>query len=61
MIDDELALDAMKAASEHHEILMENDRVRVLDTRLASGDEWLFITIAGRPRFTDELERLPEA
>ena len=52
MIDDELALDAMKTASEHHEILIENDRVRVLDTRLASGDERLFITIAGRPRFT---------
>lgn len=32
------ALDAMTAAPEHHEVLLENDRVRVLDTRLAPGD-----------------------
>jgi predicted metal-dependent enzyme (double-stranded beta helix superfamily) len=30
-------LDAMVAAPDHHEILLENDRVRVLDTRLAPG------------------------
>ena len=32
-------LDAMSAATDHHEILFENDRVRVLDSRLASGDQ----------------------
>ena len=36
--DDAHQLDAMLAAPEHHEILLENDRVRVLDTRLAPGD-----------------------
>jgi len=34
---DEPELDAMTAAPHHHELLMENDQVRVLDTRLASG------------------------
>jgi len=33
------ALDAMLAAPDHHEILLENDRVRVLDTRLAPGEQ----------------------
>jgi mannose-6-phosphate isomerase-like protein (cupin superfamily) len=31
-------LDAMVAAPDHHEILLENDKVRVLDTRLAPGE-----------------------
>jgi quercetin dioxygenase-like cupin family protein len=31
-------LDAMSAAPDHHDILLENDRVRVLDTRLAPGE-----------------------
>ncbi|WP_298671243.1 hypothetical protein [uncultured Sphingomonas sp.] len=31
------ALDAMIAAPNHHRILLENDRVRVLDTRLEPG------------------------
>jgi quercetin dioxygenase-like cupin family protein len=31
-------LDAMSAAPHHHEVLLENDAVRVLDTRLAPGD-----------------------
>ena len=31
-------LDAMVAAPDHHELLLENDRVRVLDTRLAPGE-----------------------
>jgi len=30
-------LDAMIAASEHHEVLLENEQVRVLDTRLGPG------------------------
>ena len=30
-------LDAMTAAPDHHAILPENDRVRILDTRLAAG------------------------
>jgi hypothetical protein len=30
-------LDAMIAAPNHHEILFENERVRILDTRLPSG------------------------
>jgi predicted metal-dependent enzyme (double-stranded beta helix superfamily) len=30
-------LDAMVAAPDHHEVLLENERVRVLDTRLAPG------------------------
>jgi predicted metal-dependent enzyme (double-stranded beta helix superfamily) len=32
-------LDAMAAAPDHHEILFENDRVRILDTRLAPGQQ----------------------
>jgi len=31
-------LDAMTAAPDHHSVLLENDRVRVLDTRLGPGD-----------------------
>jgi len=31
-------LDAMHAAPAHHDILLENDRVRVLDTRLDPGE-----------------------
>ena len=30
--------DAMLKAPDHHEILLENDKVRVLDTRLSPGD-----------------------
>lgn len=33
------ALDAMSAAPEHHSVLMENDRVRILDTRLGPGEQ----------------------
>lgn len=36
--EDMEALDAMVAAPDHHEILLENERVRVLDTRLAPGE-----------------------
>lgn len=32
------SLDAMMAAPDHHEILLENDRVRVLDSRVKPGD-----------------------
>jgi hypothetical protein len=32
------ALDALSAAPRHHTLLLENDRVRVLDTRIARGD-----------------------
>jgi quercetin dioxygenase-like cupin family protein len=32
-------LDAMTAAPDHHQVLLENDRVRVLDSRVKSGDE----------------------
>ena len=32
------SLDAMSAAPDHHEVLVENDRVRVLDTRLGPGE-----------------------
>ncbi|HEX5379229.1 MAG TPA: hypothetical protein VFW47_11675 [Phenylobacterium sp.] len=31
-------LDAMSASQEHHSVLLENDRVRVLDTRLGPGE-----------------------
>lgn len=31
-------LDAMSAAPDHHEVLLENDSVRVLDTRLGPGE-----------------------
>lgn len=31
-------LDALIAAPEHHRLLLENDRVRVLDTEIAPGD-----------------------
>ena len=31
-------LDAVIAAPRHHQVLFENDRVRVLDTRIAPGD-----------------------
>jgi quercetin dioxygenase-like cupin family protein len=30
--------DAMKAAPDHHSVLLENDQVRVLDTRLGPGE-----------------------
>lgn len=36
--DEGAALDALAAAPDHHEILLENDQVRVLDTRLPSGE-----------------------
>ena len=36
--DDAGPLDAMIAAPDHHELLLENDRVRVLDTRLGAGE-----------------------
>jgi quercetin dioxygenase-like cupin family protein len=36
--NDDAALDAMTAAPDHHEVLLENDRVRVLDTRLGPGE-----------------------
>lgn len=32
------ALDAMAAAPDHHSILLENDEVRILDTRLGPGE-----------------------
>ena len=32
------SLDAMAAAPDHHVVLLENDRVRVLDTRLEPGE-----------------------
>jgi hypothetical protein len=32
------ALDAMSAAPLHHKVLFENERVRVLDSRVAAGD-----------------------
>jgi quercetin dioxygenase-like cupin family protein len=32
-------LDAMVAAPEHHRVLLENDRVRVLDASIAPGEE----------------------
>ena len=31
-------LDAMIAAPDHHQVLFENDRVRILDTKLAAGE-----------------------
>lgn len=31
-------LDAMQAAPDHHDVLLENDRVRVLDTCVAPGE-----------------------
>lgn len=31
-------LDALRAAPEHHELLMENDQVRVLRTRIPAGE-----------------------
>ena len=32
-------LDAMTAAPDHHKVLLENDKVRVLDTRLGPGQQ----------------------
>ena len=32
------SLDAMAAAPDHHEVLLENDRVRVLDSIVGPGD-----------------------
>jgi quercetin dioxygenase-like cupin family protein len=32
------ALDAMVAAPDHHEVLLENERVRVLDSRIKPGE-----------------------
>jgi hypothetical protein len=50
MIDDDMAggggmgswpesLDAMTAAPDHHTVLLDNDEVRVLDTRLGPGEQ----------------------
>jgi quercetin dioxygenase-like cupin family protein len=36
--DNASALDAMIVAPDYHEVLLENDRVRVLDTRLGPGE-----------------------
>jgi hypothetical protein len=36
--DDPHPLDAMTAAPHHHDVLLENDQVRVLDTRLGPGE-----------------------
>lgn len=33
------SLDALAAAPDHHTLLMENERVRVLETRIAPGDK----------------------
>ena len=33
------SLDAMIAALEHHEVLLENDQVRVLNTRIGPGEQ----------------------
>lgn len=33
------ALDAMAAAPDHHDVVLENDHVRVLDTRLGPGEQ----------------------
>jgi quercetin dioxygenase-like cupin family protein len=33
------SLDALEAAPQHHTLLYENDRVRVLETRIAPGDK----------------------
>jgi hypothetical protein len=38
MSDTTSSLDAMIAAPAHHRVMLENDRERVLDTRLAPGD-----------------------
>jgi hypothetical protein len=32
------SLDALKAAPDHHKLLLENDRIRVLETRITPGD-----------------------
>ena len=32
-------LDAMRAAPDHHVVLLENDQIRVLDTRLGPGEQ----------------------
>jgi quercetin dioxygenase-like cupin family protein len=32
------SLDALRAAADHHELLFENDRVRILDTCIAPGE-----------------------
>jgi len=37
-LDERAALDAMTAAPDHHDVLLENERVRVLDTRLGPGE-----------------------
>lgn len=37
--DDWDRLDAMLVAPGHHEVLLENEKVRVLDTRLAPGEQ----------------------
>ena len=33
-----LSLDAMSAAPDHHEVLLENERIRVLDSLVKAGD-----------------------
>ena len=48
--DDRDGLDAMAAAPDHHAILLENDQVRVLDTRLAPGERTPVTRMRRRPR-----------
>jgi len=38
------SLDALAAAPDHHTLLMENERVRMLETRIAPGDKTLVHT-----------------
>ena len=46
-------LDALRAAADHHELLFENDRVRILDTRASPRvSEPRFTRTNGPPRFT---------
>jgi len=41
-------LDALRAAPRQHRLMLENDRVRVLDTRVAAGDA-AYAPVAGSP------------
>ena len=45
-------LDAMQSAPDHHDVLYENEKVRILDTRLAAGDRTPVHAHGGRPRCT---------
>jgi len=55
------ALDAVAAAPDHHDVLLENRWVRVLDTRLGPGENAGAYALLARRAIRARLERFPPA